>query len=460
MAAIDAKIGDQVVDRIREFSHFVAERASDRSVPTPHGVGRIADTIPDVYDANYLEVAGAAAPAAVLAAEAESVLEACRHRRICVEGGGDGLADELAALGFELSTHLILAHQREPDRLVDTSMVREVPLETLLPARTAATLAEPWGGEVIAHALNEAKRRVAAAVPTRFFAAFAGDELAGYCELRERDGVAQIEDVEVLERFRGRGLGRAVVQAALQAGRSDNEVVWLEALADDWPRGLYAKLGFQVVDRVDVYTRLPHPLTQLRLRTPRLELRLATIAELRALYRVAEAGIHDPGFMPFEVAWTDDLDEESFLVHHRDLLAAWQADDWTLNLIAFLDGFPVGSQSIAAERFAEQRAVVTGSWLGQSWQRRGLGTEMRAAVLTLAFDELAATEARSGAIDGNDASLVLSLRLGYERVGSHTVSPRGAPVEHTDLALRRDRFASPVPVEVDGLERVRALFGV
>ena len=34
-------------------------------------------------------------------------------------------------------------------------------------------------------------------------------------------------------------------------------------------------------------------MTRLRIRTPRLELRLATVAELRELYRVAEAGVHD-----------------------------------------------------------------------------------------------------------------------------------------------------------------------
>ncbi len=449
-----------MVDRIREFSRLVAERTSDRSVSTAHGMGRVADTIPDVYDANYLSVEGAVAPADVLAAEAESVLETSRHRRISIEGGGAGLADDLAELGFELSTHLILAHGGEPDRLVDTSMVREVPLATLLPARTAATLAEPWADESLADALNEAKRRVAAAVPTRFFAAFAGDELAGYCELRERGGVAQIEDVEVLAPFRGRGLGRAVVQAALQEGLRANDVVWLEALADDWPRELYAKLGFRVVARRDVYTKLPHPLTRLRLRTPRLELRLATVAELRSLCRVAEAGIHDPAFMPFGVAWTDGLEETGFLDFHAGRLADWQPEDWHLELIVFFEGATIGAQGLSARSFAGERVARTGSWLGQAWQGRGLGTEMRAAVLTLAFDELGAERARSGAIAGNDASLAVSRKLAYEHVATHTVSPRREPVEHADLELRRNRFASPVPVQVEGLERVKAFFGV
>ena len=51
--------------------------------------------------------------------------------------------------------------------------------------------------------------------------------------------------------YRGRGLGRAIVQHALEEARRDHDVVFLDALADDWPRRLYAKLGFGAVDRRD-----------------------------------------------------------------------------------------------------------------------------------------------------------------------------------------------------------------
>ncbi len=91
-----------MVDRIREFQRLLAERVSDRNVPTAHGVARLVDEFRDVYDANYLSVDGAAAPAAVLDAEADATMEDRAHRRISVEGGGGGLADELAALGYDL----------------------------------------------------------------------------------------------------------------------------------------------------------------------------------------------------------------------------------------------------------------------------------------------------------------------------------------------------------------------
>jgi RimJ/RimL family protein N-acetyltransferase len=445
--------------RIREFRRLVEERCADRSTPTAHGVAYENVAIPDVYDANFLSVDGSAVPATVLAAEAETALEEHHHRRVVVEGGGAGLADEFAELGYTHSTHLVLARRREPDRRVDTSAIRDAELAELLPARTASTLAEPWGDDSIARQLNDAKTRLAAVVPTRFFAATAAGRIAGYCELREIDGVAQIEDVEVLAEFRGRGLGRALVQHALDETRRTSDVVWLEALADDWPRELYAKLGFDVVDRRDVYTLAPSPLTRLRVRTPRLELRLATVAELRELYRAAEAGIHDPDEMPFAVPWTDSLEESSFLAHHRECLLRWRPDAWELGLIAFHGGRPIGSQGIEGGSVTSSRTVSTGSWLGRQWQNRGLGTEMRAAVLCLAFDHLGAETARSGALAGNAQSLRVSRKLGYEIVGSHTISPRGLPVEHTDLELRRGRFASPVTVEIEGFDGLRPLFG-
>jgi RimJ/RimL family protein N-acetyltransferase/predicted GNAT family acetyltransferase len=449
-----------MVERIRAFRRSLAHASAERVVPTQHGVALLSDSIPSVYDANYLSVERATAPAAELAAEAATAMEARHHRRVVVEQGGVGVEGDFTELGYSLSTHLVLAHVRDLDRRVDTSMVREVSFEELVPARRAGALAQPWGDAEIARQLDGAKRLIAGAVPTRFFAAFADGEVAAYCEVRSSAQVAQIEDVETVERFRGRGLGRAIVQHALEDALARHEIVFLEALADDWPRELYRKLGFDVVDRRDFYTRFPHPLSQLRLRTPRLELRVPTVGELRGLYAVAAAGIHDPGRMPFAVPWTDELDEPSFLAFHESTLWSSRPERWDVVLAAFLDGRPVGVQSLRGERFAETRRVDTGSWLGRAFQGRGLGTEMRAAVLALAFDGLGAEVATSGAIDGNPQSLGVSRKFGYERVGSHVVAPRGEPIEHADLELRRDGFSSPVTVEIDGLERVLPLFGV
>jgi RimJ/RimL family protein N-acetyltransferase len=202
------------------------------------------------------------------------------------------------------------------------------------------------------------------------------------------------------------------------------------------------------------------PLFGLRLRTPRLELHLPTGPELDELREVALTGIHPPEFMPFSVAWTDDPELAFFLDYHELKRRDWTPEAWGLELGVWLDGEPVGVQALMSERFAETRTVGTGSWLGRRFQRRGVGTEMRTAVLELAFRGLGAHVARSGAIDGNAASLGVSEKLGYREVGRSTVAPRGEVVGHANLELRREEWRPPLAVEIEGLEPCLPLFGL
>jgi RimJ/RimL family protein N-acetyltransferase len=198
------------------------------------------------------------------------------------------------------------------------------------------------------------------------------------------------------------------------------------------------------------------PLFELRLRTPRLELRLPTAPELEQLREVALAGVHPPEVMPFTIAWTDDPELASFLPYHEANRQEWVVEEWDLELGVWLRGEPVGVQAVTATDFLAMRTVMTGSWLGQRFQRQGVGTEMRTAVLELAFRGLGAGVARSGAIDGNAASLRVSEKLGYRIVGSGVVAPRGVEVEHTDVELRREDWRPPVPVQIEGPRTVPA----
>jgi RimJ/RimL family protein N-acetyltransferase len=205
------------------------------------------------------------------------------------------------------------------------------------------------------------------------------------------------------------------------------------------------------------------PLLDLELRTPRLQLRLGSAEETQALGALAERGIHPMDEMPFAVAWTDAVGQPGFLddfcTFHREQLAAWSSDDWNLVLLVWEGGELVGSQALLAKGFAHNREVSSGSWLGAAFQGRGIGTEMRTAVLELAFRGLGAESAVSGWLEGNRASARVSEKLGYLDVGVSEISPRGQPVPHHDVRLDRNRWKPPVPVEIVGLERAVALFG-
>jgi RimJ/RimL family protein N-acetyltransferase len=202
----------------------------------------------------------------------------------------------------------------------------------------------------------------------------------------------------------------------------------------------------------------------LRVRTPRLELRLGSRDELLELGRVAEQGVHPPEEMPFAVAWTDRIGEPDFLdgfvAYHEQYLADWSPDEWTLNLLVWEQGGLVGSQGVMAKEFAGKRCVATGSWIGSAHQRRGIGTEMRAAVLELAFRGLGALEAESSWLEGNVASQRVSEKLGYVGRGVGEKSPRGVPVREYGVAIEQSAWVCPVPVTIVGLEPCLPLVGL
>ena len=206
------------------------------------------------------------------------------------------------------------------------------------------------------------------------------------------------------------------------------------------------------------------PLHELRLRTPRLDLRLGSHEELLALGSLAKSGIHPPEEMPFAVAWTDRTDEPAFVddvaSFHEERHSSWEPSNWSLSFLVWEDEALTGTQELSATRFAERRTVRTGSWLGRAFQARGIGTEMRAAVLELAFRGLGALRAESGWLAGNDASRRVSEKLGYVETAVDTMAPRGVQTAHHWVAVERAAWHCPVPVEITGLEPCLPLFGV
>lgn len=207
------------------------------------------------------------------------------------------------------------------------------------------------------------------------------------------------------------------------------------------------------------------PLADLRLHTPTLELRWPTLSDLDALAELAALGVHDPDVQPFTVAWTDAPAEErarATMQYRWSRWGSWKASDWTLELAVVRQGVVVGTQGIGARDFAVLREVSTGSWLGRSFQGQGIGTEMRAAVLHLAFQELGAQYAVSGAFEDNAASLTVSRKLGYRDDGIERHLARGRPAVVRRLRLSRANWQSapPLPVQISGLEPCLPYFGL
>ena len=181
------------------------------------------------------------------------------------------------------------------------------------------------------------------------------------------------------------------------------------------------------------------PLFDLAVRTPRLEIRVPREEEFGALLAVIAAGVIDPATMPFTTPFTDrplpERERESAQWWWRQR-AEWTPEKWNLTGAVFVDGEVVGVQDINAEHFATLRSVHTGSWLGLAHQGKGLGKEMRQAILHLAFAGLGALEAHSGAFFDNEASLATSRSVGYQLNGEA-------------LGPRRDGAARMINVRID-----------
>jgi RimJ/RimL family protein N-acetyltransferase len=205
------------------------------------------------------------------------------------------------------------------------------------------------------------------------------------------------------------------------------------------------------------------PLFGLSVRTPRLELRLPREDEFGALIDVVDAGIHEPGTMPFSTPWTENepsaraRQAAQFWWRQR---ANWNPYDWAFTGAVFIDGQPVGVQELSAKHFGAVRAVETGSWLGVAHQGKGFGREMREAALHLAFAGLGAEEALSGAFEDNESSLATSRAVGYEENGEARGPRRDGCGRTIRFRMSRQRWEDRRrrDIEIIGLEGCRDMF--
>ncbi len=196
-----------------------------------------------------------------------------------------------------------------------------------------------------------------------------------------------------------------------------------------------------------------------------LELRGLTDELIAELCAVAEAGIHDPGEMPFYFPWSTAPPGElsrNTAAYHWGKRSTFSPTDFCLDLAVLLDGRVIGCQGVAAKHFPVTRTGETGSWLGREFQGRGLGTRMRQAMCALLFDHLGFEEITSAAFLDNPASLAVSGKVGYRPTGINRIKRReGELALNQGLVLAPEDFVrGDVTIEVTGASAVRSFLGL
>lgn len=240
--------------------------------------------------------------------------------------------------------------------------------------------------------------------------------------------------------------------------------------ATDGPSGLGAERGGVVVRSVarvsGVVTPAVWPLFDLQVETPRVELRYATDDDLQALAAFRDGRVVEVGEEPF------DGDSSFYMrgpqARWKAITGEWGARSrtsaawWHLAFAVRADGELVGQQNITAGEFPQVRTVSSFSFLAKPYRGQGLGKEMRAAIIHLAFHGLGALRAESDAFVDNLPSAGISTALGYEPNGTLVATRPSGPALMRRFLLTRERWGvrRRDDIQIDGLAASLPLLGL
>lgn len=247
------------LERAIAFEEALRHQAVDEVVPFRWGEVLLTPSLRHVWDLNLLRVLGGSPSAEELAAEAERIQGEAgfAHRRVVANDVG--LLPGFEALGWETNRYVFMAHRGGHTRATKGVSSEEVKWEAILPLREALVREAPWGeDEETVSQILAAQRRVAKAGNARHFVVRVDGEGASAADLLSDGQTAQVEDVITLASHRNRGYATAVVLRAVEeALATGHDFVFLVADAEDWPKELYARLGFEAIGHTCAFQRRP-----------------------------------------------------------------------------------------------------------------------------------------------------------------------------------------------------------
>ncbi len=204
------------------------------------------------------------------------------------------------------------------------------------------------------------------------------------------------------------------------------------------------------------------PLHGIRLRTADLDLQVMTEADLPTLWSVLP---DDVGMNPHATTYAGlggrANRSASIAQAYWRALGVWSPDDWALPFVVRSGGEVVGAQWLEGPDWRADRTVDSSSWLVAPARGRGLGKQMRAAVLALAFGPLRADAAVSSAVVDNRSSLGVSRALGYRDTHRSVLEHSGETLQHVRLGRATwEASGQAREVVIAGVSPALPLFGI
>lgn len=234
---------------MRELEHAVHDAGASQRQEFATGVAYFNDELPLVWDVNFVRIDGTTVdPVGVV----EDLQAGLGHRKVLIEDPAlvEAYSPELIGRGYGRRDLVALA--KAPGGRLD-SAVRDVPYDEVKPFRFAVhmeQLSPPR--EDVAEQVGRVHDRTHEVTRERWLVIYDEEEPAGHLIVYPGDGIAQIEDVGVLRRFRGRGLAKRLIEHACELVAGECDTVFICAEANDWPQQFYRRLGFEhVEDRAD-----------------------------------------------------------------------------------------------------------------------------------------------------------------------------------------------------------------
>jgi ribosomal protein S18 acetylase RimI-like enzyme len=249
-------------DELLEFELDLDRRANEEVVEFPWGTAFLSPALPLAWDANWALIERSGMTAAEVVAAADESLAGYKHRAVAIrdEADGERLSHGIAAVpGWETETNLYMLLRDQGTEA--TGDARETPLSGCEALRRELIRGElPADAELLdetADQLLEMGRRTGEAGGDRWFVAPPQGPAAACCLLSDGE-IGQVEDVGTLASARGRGLAQTVIRAAIAASQAaGHRHTFIVADADDWPRLLYEKLGFEACGVLHVLRKAP-----------------------------------------------------------------------------------------------------------------------------------------------------------------------------------------------------------